>query len=73
MIALGLDTPGPVSLWLDDWSGENEEITLAEGLDRSRGLAAAPDAVKVAQVVPRQWVVLARRDAGREILFVFAM
>ena len=49
--------------------GEDEGISLAEELDCSRGFAAAPAAAYVAQTVPRQRVVVARRGAGREVLF----
>ena len=46
--------------------GQDKGIHLAQELDRSRGLAGAPAAVQVAQAVPRQRVVVARRGAGRE-------
>lgn len=50
------------------WS-EDKRIPLAEELDRSLGFAAAHVAFKVAQAVPRQMVVVARRGAGSEVLF----
>ena len=49
--------------------GEDEGISLAEELDCSRGFTAAPTAAYVAQTVPRQRVVVARRGAWREVLF----
>ena len=67
MIGLGLDTPDLHLFGQAMGRGGNEGISLAEEPARSRGLAAAPAAVKVAQAVPRQRFIVARRSAGSEI------
>ena len=63
MVGLGLDAPSP-HLRQAVGRGQNKRIPLAEELDRSRGFAAAPATVQVAQAV-----VVKRRGAGSEILF----
>ena len=72
-IGLGLDTPDPHLFGQAMGRDINEGISLAKELDRSRGLAAAPAAVKVAQVVPRLRVIVAWRGAWSELFFVFPM
>ena len=42
MVDLGLDAPGPNLFGQAMGRGEDEGISLAEELDRSRGFAAAP-------------------------------
>ena len=69
VVGLGLDAPGPHLFGQAMGRGEDEVISLAEELDRSRGFASAPAAAWVAQAVPRQRVVVARRGAGSEVLF----
>ena len=63
------DATGPHLFGQAMGRGEDEGISLAKGLDRSRGLAAAPAAAQVAQAVPQMLDVVARRGAGREDLF----
>ena len=69
VVGLGLDAPGPHLFGQAMGGAEDEGISLTEELDRSRGFAAAPAAAYVAQAVPRQRVVVARRGAGREVLY----
>ena len=49
--------------------GEDEGISLAEELDPSHGIAAAPATTYVAHAEPRQLAVLARRCARSGVLF----
>ena len=44
MVGLGRDAPGPHLFGQAMGRGEDEGISLAEELDRSRGFAAAPAA-----------------------------
>ena len=69
MVGLGLEAAVPHLFGQAMGRGEDEGISLAEELDRSRGFAAAPAAVEVAQAVPRQRAVVAQCRAGSEVLF----
>ena len=69
VVGLGLDAPGPHLFGQAMGRGQEQGISLAEELDHSRCFAAVPAAACVTQAVPRQRVVVARRGAGREVLF----
>ena len=64
VIGLGLDTQGLHFFRQAVGQGQDKGTPLAEELDGSRGLAGAPAAIQVAQVVPRQRVVVARSGAA---------
>ena len=66
VVGLGLDAPSPHFFRQTVGWGEDKRIPMTEEPDCLRGLAGAPAAVQVAQVVPRQRVIVARRSAGRE-------